>query len=435
MNHNKSSTTEAEEIFDVPVDVEKGTRASLWLFVAVVSALALWSVLADLSEGAIAMGEVIPSGRSKTIQHMDGGIIREIRVRDGDAVKNGQELIILDNSEARAAVAISETELAAYTALVERLTAERDGKLYRGKLSVDNPAIDSQMRIFELRRQSMQKELSGLAARIASLNTEMRAWNRRAQSLARLSANADEERTQNQQLYDQNFISRARLLALDNQSSQTTATQGETDAEIARAAMRISDTQLQISKLKNDWMDAVLDDLRRAQDAWNIASEKSRVAHDRLERTRITSPQEGVVKGLRTMTIGAVVAPGGVLLDIVPITDIMEVEAKISPDDIDVVKKGTACRVRFTAYKARAHLTLHGTVKNVSAATFHDEKTGSSYYTTRIEVTQDGLSAGETISLQPGMLTEVEFAGRKRSPLRYLLDPVMQSFNRAFKEE
>ena len=432
---NKALTLPVDEVFDVPVEVGRGTRAALWLFVAVMAILAGWGVFAELSEGAVTMGEVIPAGRSKTVQHLDGGIIREIRVRDGDTVKQGQELIVLDDSEARAMVAITETELDAYTALIERLTAERDGKLYRGGRSVSNSAIDAQMRIFDLRRQSMRKEIGSLEARIASLNEELRAWKSRSRSLAQLTVNAEEERKQNQLLYEQNFISRTRLLALDSQSSQTLATQGETEAEIARANQRISDTQLQINKLKNDWMNAVLDDLRRAQDAWSVASEKARVAHDRLERTRIRAPQDGVVKGLRTMTLGAVIQPGGVLLDVVPVSEKREVEAKVGPDDIDVVKTGSPCRVRFTAYKARSHLSLRGTVKEVSAATFRDDKTGMSYYTALIEVQQNTLAPSDRVALHPGMLAEVEFTGDTRSPLRYLADPVMQSFTRAFKEE
>jgi len=429
------TTRQAEQVFDVPVEIERGTRAALWLFVAVMAILATWSIFAELSEGAVSLGEVIPAGRTKTVQHLEGGIVREIRVRDGDSVKEGQELIVLDDSEARAMVAIAETELAAYTALVERLTAERDGKLYRAKPTGSNSAIDSQLRIFELRRQSIQKEIGSLETRIANLQDEMLAWKNRANSLAQMSVNAEEERKQNQLLYEQNFISRTRLLALDSQSSQTQAARGETEAEIARANQRIGDTQLQINKLKNDWMNAVLDDLRRAQDAWSIASEKARVAHDRMERTRIRAPQSGVVKGLRTMTLGAVIQPGGVLLDVVPVSGNMEVEAKVSPDDIDVVKIGAPCRIRFTAYKARSHLSLHGTVKEVSAATFRDDKSGMSYYTALIEVKQDALAAGERVALQPGMLAEVEFASDSRSPLRYLADPLMQSFNRAFKEE
>lgn len=432
---NKVDARQAEEIFDVPVDVGAGTRAALWLFVVVIAIMAAWSVFAELSEGAIAMGEVIPQGRSKTVQHLDGGIIREILVRDGDTVKQGQELVILDDSEARAAVVITETEVAAYTALIERLTAERDGKIYQGKNSVNNSAIDDQMRIFEFRRQSMQKEIGALQARMASLKDELRAWKKRSRSLTQLTANAEEERKQNQLLYEKNFISRARVLALDSQSTQTLATQSETEAEIARANQNLNDTQLQINKLENDWMNAVLDELRDAQDKWSIASEKARVARDRLERTRLRAPRDGVVKGLRTMTLGAVIQPGGIVLEVVPVSDTMEVEARVNPDDIDVVRIGSHCRVRFTAYKARSHLRLQGIVKDISPATFHDEKTGVTYYAARIEVLDTAITASDRLVLHPGMLAEVEFSGQKRSPLRYLLDPVMQSFTRAFKEE
>ena len=141
--------------FDVPVNMSGVTRLTLGVFFIVMILVVLWSVFAELHVGAVAMGEVTPFGRSKTIQHLEGGIIREIRVRDGDAVKQGQELIILDDVEARAAVAISETERAARAALVERLTAERDGLPYKGTRPVGT-AIQSQLRLFELRRPSTE---------------------------------------------------------------------------------------------------------------------------------------------------------------------------------------------------------------------------------------------------------------------------------------
>ena len=182
-------------------------------------------------------------------------------------------------------------------------------------------------------------------------------------------------------------------------------------------------------------MNAVLEDLRRAQDELAVANEKARVSKERLARTRVVAPQNGVVKGLRTMTLGAVVAPGGTLLDVVPVDDRMVVEARILPDDIDVVLPGTRCRLRLTAYKARAHLRLEGVVRSVSADAFRDEKSNLTYYTARIEVTDEKLRSEVKLPMQPGMLVEVEIVGGARSPLRYLFDPIVQSFNRAFKEE
>jgi HlyD family secretion protein/epimerase transport system membrane fusion protein len=418
----------------IPVDLSGSTRAALVLFTILIGFVVLWSIFAELHVGALAMGEVTPFGRSKIVQHLEGGIVREIIVRDGDAVKEGQELIILNDGEARAAVAIGETERSARAALVERLVAERDGASYKVR-GINSPAIQAQVRLFELRRQSLLKELASLSSRGIELRKELVAWQKKTDALSNLMGYAEDERRINQDLYDKNFISKSRLLALDSRSSETRANMSESEAEMARAKQRLGDTELQIAKLKNDWMNSVLEDLRKAQDELAVATERLQVANERLARTRVTAPQSGIVKGLRTMTLGAVIPAGGTLLEVVPVDDRMIVEARVMPDDVDVVVAGTRCRLRLTAYKARAHLRLGGVVRSVSADAFKDEKSGLSYYLARIEVTDDKARTEAKLPMQPGMQVEVELIGSARSPLRYLFDPIVQSFSRAFKEE
>lgn len=427
-------TSEGGSKFPIPVDLSATTRWTLWVFGSALVAIVLWSLFAELNAGSVAIGEVAPFGRSQTVQHLEGGIIRAIKVRDGDPVKRGQELVELDDGDARAGVAINQTERDARAALVERLTAERDGLPYKAA-GPTSPAIASQVRLFELRRDALFKELASLTNRKTELGRELDAWQKKTEALASVKGYAEDERRINQDLYDKNFISKSRLIALDSRNSETQASQSESHAEIARAHQRVGDTDMQINKLKAEWLNAVVEELRRAQDELAVAREKARVAEERLARTHVLAPQDGVVKGLRTMTLGAVIAPGGTLLDVVPVTDRMVVEARIPPDDIDVVQPGTRARLRLTAYKARSHLRLEGIVKSVSADAFRDEKSGQSYYTARIEVTDDKANKESKLPMQPGMLVEVEVVGGARSPMRYLFDPIVQSFGRAFKEE
>ena len=426
----------AQTEFPIPVDLAWSTRAGLALFAVVTTLIVLWSIFAELHAGAIAAGEVAPFGKSKTVQHLEGGIIRELRVRDGEAVKAGQVLVVLDDGEARGAVAIAAVDQVARTALVERLSAERDGRTYKPAASASLPvAVASQLRLFEIRRSALKKDLDSLNRRAADLRIEQAAWKRKDESLTALIKYADEERELNKGLYEQNFIAKTRLLALESRSSETRASQSESQAEIARASQRITDTEQQIAKLSHDWMNTVLDDLRRAQDELEIASERVRVARERLARTTIAAPQDGIVKGLRTVTVGGVIPPGGVVLDVVPVSDHMVVEARVQPDDIDVVKVGTACKLRLTAYKARSHLRLDGSVIDVSASTFHDEKTNQTYYLARIEVSDKNMPGEIKMQMQPGMLAEVEIVGSARSPMRYLFDPIRNSLVRAFKDK
>jgi len=422
------------EQWDVPVSVSGTLRQLIVVLALLLFTFLVWAIFADLHEGAIASGEVVPFGKTKTVQHPEGGIVREILVKDGDTVSAEQPLLVLDDKEARALQAQAKTEWLARKALVARLLAERDGKNYRAETQ-NTAEMAAQLRIFEIRRQSLRNEITSLQKRAAGLKEEYQAWSKRRAALGEMTASAQEERTLNQSLYEKNFISRPRLLSLDNQLSDRQAAKGETEAELARVSQRLSDTELQITKLKNDWLNAVLEDLTKAQDELSVAEERLKVAEGRLQRTQLRAPHDGIVKGLRFTTIGAVIPQGGVVLDIVPVSEKMVIEAKVLPDDIDVVHEGTHARVRFTAYKARAHIAYDGKVLEISPSTYQDDKTGQHYYLARIEVPE--IKSGEPDSklLQAGMLAEISFTGSTRSPLRYLLDPLLQSMTKAFREE
>lgn len=426
----------AASLPDIPVDTRHESRRLLALALGFLLAALLWAALAELNAGAIAPGEVIPAGRVRTVQHLEGGIIRQIAVAEGDAVAANQLLLKLDDTEARAALAIAETELAAQEALVARLTAERDGKPFVAPAgSAEVPSVAAQARLFESRRQMLARELSGLQARVADARREYASWEARSKPLKELQANAEEESRLNQRLYEQNFISRPRLLQLKSQHADMAARLSENGAEMARAQQRITETEMAIAKLKNDWANTVLEDLRRASDAAAAAAERVKVGRDRLLRTAVTAPQAGMVNGLRHTTVGGVISPGGTILDIVPEAEALVVEARIGADDIDVVSPGLEARVRLTAYKARSHVSLKGTVTQVSGSTFREDGgRGLPFYRARIEIGADELKKVERSLLVPGMLAEVEIVSGKRSALRYLFDPVLESTNRAFKE-
>ena len=422
------------EQWDVPISISGTLKQLIIVLFFLLGSFLIWAVFADLHEGAIATGEVVPFGKTKTVQHPEGGIVREILVKDGDNVLAEQPLLVLDDNEARALLAQAKTEWLARKALVARLLAERDGKIYHTDPAATTE-MAAQLRIFDIRRQSLKNEIGSLQKRATGLKEEHEAWTKRRNALGELTASAQEERALNQGLYEKNFISRPRLLTLDNQLSDRLAAKGETEAELARVAQRLTDTELQINKLKNDWLNAVLEELTKAQNELGVAEERLKVAEGRLQRTQLRSPHAGIVKGLRFTTVGAVIPQGGVVLDVVPVSEKMVVEAKVLPDDIDVVHEGINARIRFTAYKARAHKAYGGKVIKVSPATYQDDKTGARYYLATIEIPDIGSGELDSKLLQAGMLAEVNFTGSARSPLRYLLDPLIQSMGRAFKEE
>lgn len=359
------ATPEMQAAPVIPTDTRHDTRMAMLIIVLTLGGFLSWGIFAELDAGAIASGEVIPAGRVRIVQHLEGGLIKAIRVHDGDRVKAGQELLLLDDTEIRATIDI----------------ADRD--------------------------------LRGFRTRIADVNQEIESWATRRKSLKQLVANADEESQINQELFDKKFISRPRLLELENKKAQVEVTVGENAAELARARQKKSEIEAAESAVRE----------RRA------------VALQRLERIRVVAPQDGIVNNLKYHTLGGVIPPGGAILELVPDSEELVVEARISPDDIDVVYPGLESRVKLTAYKARSHIALHGKVVTVSGTTYRDETAqGHPYYKARIEISADELSKVDRGQLTAGMLAEVTIVSGRRSALRYLFDPILDSLRRAFRE-
>ncbi|MFT3847434.1 MAG: HlyD family efflux transporter periplasmic adaptor subunit [Propionivibrio sp.] len=349
----------------IPVNTRADACVVFIVILVALGGFFAWAWLAELEAGAIAAGEVIPAGRVRTVQHPEGGLIKAINVRDGDRVKAGDELIVLDDAEFRAAIDIADRDLVAYL------------------------------------------------ARLTDIDREIEGWLSRSRTLKRIVENSEEEAEINQVLYEKKYVSRPRLLQLESQRAQAEALVGENTAELARARQKKSEIEAAASSTR----------------------EKRSLAQQGLERTRLVSPQDGIVNNLRYSTVGGVLPPGGVVLDLVPDQEELVIEAKISPDDIDVVYPGLSSRVRLTAYKARSHITLRGTVASVSGTTYKDEPShGRPYYKAWVKIGADELSKIDRGLLSPGMLAEVSIVSGRRPAYRYLIDPILDSFGRAFHE-
>lgn len=408
---------------------------ALGIIAGTLGVLLVWGGLAPLNSGAIAPGEIISAGKSRIVQHLEGGIIRTIHVKDGDKVAAGQELLTLADIEARAQAAIATAEEAALAALADRLAAESEGRAKLPPMPRGSPSVEIQARLFESRRLALEKELAGVEQRAADARKELAGWEAKDIHLRVRANNAEEESRINQGLFEKEFISKPRLLELDSRKAETAASLAENAAEVARARQKIADAETFISKLKNDWASSVLEELRRAQEARAVAHEKLVIARDRLQRTRIVAPHRGTIHSLRFTTPGGVVPPGGVILEVTPEAEQLVVEAHLSPDDIDMVHAGLPARVRLTAYKARRHFTLRGVVTQVSSDTFHDDKSGRSFYKVRVEIPDEELRNSDRMALLPGMLAQTEIVTGERTALRYLLDPIVDSFYRGMKEK
>lgn len=403
----------------------------------------VWATLAPLRGAAVASGSVIVDSKRKSIQHLEGGIVREILVHDGDKVKADQVLMRLESTQASATLQQATARFNAAEALVARLTAEEAGdaeitfpqalldqrdnpdvaKLLDGQTSIFKSRLDelnSQTQILEQRRAQSDAEIRGLEAQIASQREQLR--------LIR------EEITSKNTLLDKGLMTKPQVLLLQRQQAEIDGAMNQNAAAIARARQNIQETQMRISELHTNRINEASKDHGEAlKDVFEFA-EKICSARDVMARTVVVAPLDGTVMGLAVHTVGGVVLPGSTVMEIVPSADQLTVEAKVQVKDIESVHAGLPAQVRLVAYNQRSTPTVDGEVSWVSADRVDDDKTGVSYYTTRIEVDRDQLAALENVRLYPGMPVEVMILGNERTMLDYLLAPITRTFARAMRE-
>lgn len=434
--------------FDSGNDVMNASRGpmrfGLWVLFVVFGIFGLWSACAPLKTAAVAPGSVALDSNKKTIQHLEGGIIKDILVKEGDFVKAGQPLILLDETNAKARYDIVLSQMRAFRANEQRLIAERDSlekpdfdiPLLKDK---DNPdiatIINTQNRMFESRQQAVEGEINVLQQKIKQAQEEIGGLQAQEAAARKQLSYLNEEIATVQKLVEKGQALRPRLLALQRAASDIAGRQGEYSANIARAKQSITEAEVQIINVKNNRQNEVAKELRDVQTQIADFQERLKAAEDVFNRIAIVAPQAGEVTGLMFHTKGGVIQPGVPIMDIVPQDDKLIIEARVSPLDIDVVHTGLPARIRLSAYKTRRVPTLDGEVVTVSADRFVDKATNIPYYLARVEIDNDELKELHEVDLYPGMPADVLIVTGQRTLLSYLLNPIGDSFFRAFREQ
>jgi len=421
------------------------TLAGNLLVLCFVLGLGTWSTFAPLESAAIASGVVEPESSRKTIQHLEGGIVRNILVSDGDAVRSGQTLIALDDTRARAEVESLRAQLQDAIAREARLLAEqqdRDRVSFPAELQAvaerNAPTaalLSAQQNIYETRHEVFESQLAIIKQKKWEIMEEIRGLKAQAAAAAQRLAIVSEELDIVATLVDKGLERRPRLLNLQREMADVEGRRGEIAAQISRAEQVINETNATRYKLESDRQNDIAQSLREAQNQIFQLREKLLSAEDQLSRTEVKAPEDGVVTDLRIHTLGGVIAAGAPLLDLVPRQDRLVVTARLRPEDIDVVYPGLKAEVHLIPYNQRRVPRLKGTVMHVSPDRLVDKRTDQPYYATKIQV-QDPQAAGhDAIKIIPGMPAQVFIKTGRSTVALYALKPLLDSFHRAFRED
>lgn len=410
----------------------------------------VWGGLAPLDSASIAPGSVVMDSSRKTIQHLEGGVITDILVKDGDRVKAGQELLKLNPTTAKARQDTVAGKLLSDQLAQARLLAEKEGAehfdpapaLKANNITLDEEdedlkkLIETQTNVFETRRKDYLGQREILDQRIAQSNERIEGLTAQKDAAERQLALLGEELHTLTELVDKGLAVRSKLLDSQREKAMLEGNIGNYISEIANTREKIGETETQKLTLEAQYQKEVASDLKDVQQQIAELSEQLTASSDIYRRTVITAPLSGEVTGLRYHTIGGVIAPGAPILDIVPDQDTMVIEARIPPQDIDMVHTGSPAKVRLTAYRNRFMPRLQGTLIHVSADKFTDEKTMMSYYLGRVRINEEDMTKyRDEFKLYPGMPAEVFIVTGSHTLLTYLLYPLLGSFQRGLSED
>ncbi len=408
-----------------------------------IGGFSLWAGLAPLRGAVMAPGSVVVDGKRKTIQHLEGGIVRAIDVRDGEHVKADQVLMRLDATQASAALQQVTARYDAAAALAARLTAEEDGSAaiqFPPDLLAqrDNPDVAklmaAQLAIFQSRLNEMNSQIQILQQRDGQAEEMIRGLQGQIAAQREQMTLIAEEIKDKTYLLQKGLIPKPEVLQLQRQAAQIQGSMDQNQTDIARAKQSIGETQLRISELRINRVNEASKEHDSALKDLFDNTERMRAARDVLNRTVVRAPLDGTIMELAVHTIGGVVTPGQTLMEIVPSSDELEVEAEIPVKDVEHVHPGQAAQVSLVGYSMRNTPSLDGTVSWISADRVDDQKSGASYYNARIDVDRKQLKSLPQIELYPGMPVEAMILGGKRTALDYLLGPINRTFSHAMRE-
>ncbi len=413
------------------------------ILIATFGILGTWGYLAPIDSAALAPGYVTVKSHRKTVQHLDGGIVSQLMAKDGDVVKAGDVLLILDGTEIKAQLEIIRGQHITLSAQIARLIAERDqqnqinfpDELHNQSDPHIAQATHGESQLFNARKSALQGEISVLNQRISQLGSKIKGLQGQRSSKEALMISYGDEVHDLKELLAEGFADKQRLRDIERNHAQVTGEVAALSSEIAGNEIQIGETKLQILQLQKKFQEEVALKLGEVQAELYDVAQRLVATRDKVARTVIIAPADGRVLGLSVHNVGGVISPGKPILDIVPQQEELIIDAQVSPMDIDRVRAGLVAEVRFSAFKQALTPKMQGKVINLSADRLTDEKTEQPYYLAQIELTPDSFQKLGELELLPGMPAEVLINTGERTVFEYLMQPITNAFARAFIED
>lgn len=405
--------------------------------------LTAWAVTTHLDSAAVATATIVVDSKRKTLSHLEGGILKTLLAHEGQVVKAGQPVLRLDDTRAKAELEQLRSKKIGLEARLVRLRGEQAGAAEltfpADLLAAEGPTaseiLKAEKRFFHARREMFDRKVEIQRKTIEQQVAELQAVRSQTEANTRQAELLDRELKAVASLVEKGYAPRPRLTEMQTRESQLMGQAGELASRKAKAEQAKAAAELEILSLGNDFQQQVAADIQTAQLDLADTTERLNAATDVLRRIDVVSPENGIVTNIRSHTPGSVIAAGQPILDIVPENEPLIVEAKVGLRDIDSVHVGAPVQIRLTAFNNRTTPPLPGKLTYLSADQQVDERNDFAFFVARAEIDPKSLKASSAPTLYPGMPAEILVLNKPRRAIDYLLGPITESFNRAFREE
>ncbi|WP_260958743.1 HlyD family type I secretion periplasmic adaptor subunit [Pseudomonas citri] len=431
-----------ENASELPTSDHKIRRLGIGIVGLTFGLFGTWAAFAPLDGAAYAPGVVTVQSYRKTVQHLEGGIVKAVLARDGDIVKQDDPLIVLDDGQLRSEYEVTHNQLIAASAMEARLKAERDRLPAIGFAQVvdaSSPrgveAVQGETQVFNARQGSRLGQIAVLRERIGQLQQQIKGLESMIGAKVNLENSYSGEIGELSELLKQGFVDKQRLLEQERKLGLLKSEVADHRSMINKTRLQINETQLQILQVDKDFDADVAKQLADVQTKLYDLQEKTAALEDRLSRIVIRAPDAGMVIGMTVHTIGGIVRAATPLLDIVPSISELVIEAQVAPVDIDRIGIGKRADIRFNAFNSATTPVIEGEVSSVSADRLTNEKTGAAYYLARVRVTDKGVRTLGERKLVPGMPADVLIITGQRTLLQYLMQPARNALSQSLIEE